>query len=64
MNPYQRMHAARTAHIELARRARDYQSSLSESRAQRDAAFCVGLGYGLIGGFFLAVLLTAFASGS
>lgn len=63
MNPYRRMHADRTAHIELSRRARDYQSELSDTRRRVDISFYAGLVYGLLAGFFLSMLLSAFAAG-
>lgn len=61
MNPYQRMHATRFAHIELARRARDYQSALAEERNKLEAAFTGGLFYGVLIGAFLATLLATVA---
>ncbi len=60
MNPYQRMHAARMLHVELARRARDYQATAADVRAQRDAAFRAGFAYGALAGVFLALLLATY----
>ncbi len=57
MNPYQRMHASRAIHIELARRARDYQAALAEERNKLEAAFTGGLFYGVLIGAFLANLV-------
>ncbi len=61
MNPYQRMHAARAIHIELARRARDYQAALVEERNKIEGAFFGGLFYGALFGMFLATLLATVA---
>ncbi len=61
MNPYQRMHASRTIHIELARRARDYQAALAEERNKIEAAFTGGLFYWVLIGAFLATLIATVA---